>query len=102
MHCRDIDPHGRSRHSLDSPRNASTAVTRRTGFQENFVMRLIRPHPEYPVLSAETHTADGAKNAAAVAESTSKHVDYDLRPLRVDSLAHYIDTVADNDRFRVH
>jgi hypothetical protein len=63
-------------------------------------MRLIRPHPEYPALS-ETLTADAAKPPSKVTDAQRKHLDYNLRPLDVDSFSHYIDAVADDDRFRV-
>jgi hypothetical protein len=70
-------------------------------FRRIFVMRLIRPHPEYPATSSETLTAEAAKPVSKVTDARQKHLDYNLQPLSVDSFSHYIDAVVDDDRFRV-
>lgn len=38
---------------------------------------------------------------AALADAEYQHVDYDLHPLRVQSLDHYLDRQDDNARFRI-
>jgi hypothetical protein len=35
-------------------------------------------------------------------ETSPRHLDYDLQPLTVESLSHYIEPVVDDERFRVH
>lgn len=37
-----------------------------------------------------------------VTELHLQHVDYNLQPLSVDSLSHYIEPIAEDERFRVH
>lgn len=64
-------------------------------------MRLIRPHPEYPASSSETITAEAVKAPSKITDAQPKHLDYNLQPLGVDSLSHYIEAVVDNDHFRV-
>jgi hypothetical protein len=83
-------------------RDERTLRSRQPGFQEDFVMHLIRPHPEYPAASSEKITADAAKAPSTISDARSKHLDYNLQPLDVDSLSHYIEAVVDDDRFRVH
>jgi hypothetical protein len=37
-----------------------------------------------------------------VTELHLRHVDYNLQPLSVESLSHYIEPVVNDERFRVH
>jgi hypothetical protein len=76
--------------------------SRQPGIQEDFVMRLIRPHPEYPAASSEKITAEGTKAPSDTTDALAKHLDYHLQPFGVDALSHYIEAVTDDDRFRVH
>jgi hypothetical protein len=95
MHCRNVISHGRPRQQPDATRDEHTLVSRQQAFKRIFVMRLIRPHPEYPATSAAALTAEAAKPPAKVAESGQKHLDYNLQPLSVDSFSHYINAVVD-------
>jgi hypothetical protein len=72
------------------------------GLSGEFVMRLLRPHPEYPVLLPETRTAQTAKVPLRAVEVGREHLDYNLQPLTVHRLSHYIHAVVDGDCFRVH
>lgn len=101
MHCRNVISHGRPRQQPDATRDEHTLVSRQQAFERIFVMRLIRPHPEYPATSAATLTAEAAKPPAKVTDAREKHLDYNLQPLSVDSFSHYIDAVVDVDCFRV-
>ncbi|RUL80079.1 hypothetical protein [Dyella choica] len=48
------------------------------------------------------------KNEAAamppnvISELHPQHVDYDLQPVRVEGLSHYIEPIVETERFRVH
>lgn len=35
-------------------------------------------------------------------KAKAKHLDYDLKPLEVDSFSHYIEPIVSDERFRVH
>lgn len=37
-----------------------------------------------------------------ITELHLRHLDYDLHPLRVEALSHYIEPIVEDERFRVH
>lgn len=48
------------------------------------------------------HARKGAKPKGKRTKTKSRHLDYDLTPLEVDGLGHYIEPVAGPGRFLVH
>jgi hypothetical protein len=59
-----------------------------------------RPAPIKP--SSKTPTADNIPSPSNLPEPGPQHLDYDLQPLNVKGLSHYIEPVVDDERFRVH
>lgn len=59
-----------------------------------------RPTPQKPSSKAAIVKAPDLPSEPAVV--TLHHLDYDLQPLNVESLSHYIAPVVDDERFRVH
>jgi hypothetical protein len=59
-----------------------------------------RPTPSKPL--SKTTTAETDLPQSEPVELGRQHLDYDLQPLRVESLSHYIEPVVDDERFRVH
>jgi hypothetical protein len=62
-----------------------------------FRRRPTTPKPSRKIPAVETSDSPPKTNGVSV-----HHLDYDLQPLRVESLSHYIDPVVDDERFRVH
>jgi hypothetical protein len=52
--------------------------------------------------STQPPVAEAIQIKPDAAELGPQHLDYDLQPLNVDSLAHYIEPDVDQERFRVH
>jgi hypothetical protein len=59
-----------------------------------------RPTPQRP--SANDATAKAPDSPPDLADVSPHHLDYDHRPLSVESLSHYIEPAVDDERFRVH
>lgn len=54
-----------------------------------------KPSPNDAITKAPEAPSDSV-------ETSPRHLDYDLQPLTVESLSHYIEPVVDDERFRVH
>jgi hypothetical protein len=54
-----------------------------------------QPSPGTPATEAPPLNPD-------IPQAGPQHLDYDLHPLNVESLSHYIEPVTDEGRFRVH
>lgn len=48
------------------------------------------------------HIAEPAVPPPDADEVKLQHLDYDLQPLQVESLSHYIEPALEQERFRVH
>jgi hypothetical protein len=59
-----------------------------------------RPTTSQTSLNDATVKAPNAPSDSV--ETSPRHLDYDLQPLTVESLSHYIEPVVDDERFRVH
>ncbi|GLQ90100.1 hypothetical protein [Dyella flagellata] len=52
--------------------------------------------------TAKQRSAKAAEPQPDVAKLQLQHLDYDLQPLSVESLSHYIEPIVEDERFRVH
>ncbi len=59
-----------------------------------------RPTPQKPSSKDAVVNAPDLPSEPTVV--TLHHLDYDLQPLNVENLSHYIAPVVDDERFRVH
>ncbi|GGA07337.1 hypothetical protein [Dyella caseinilytica] len=66
------------------------------------MMLPFRRRPNAPKQSPYTPAAEVRRPEPGVPELGPRHLDYDLHPLNVESLSHYIEPVADEERFRVY
>ena len=57
-----------------------------------------RPKPK----TAQKPSPKAAEPPPDATELHLRHLDYDLQPLSVESLSHYIEPVVEDERFRVH
>lgn len=60
-----------------------------------------RRHAVPKPLSKAKERLPGAAPPPACRKAAPKHLDYDLTPLEVGGLSHYIEPPSGNDRFRV-
>lgn len=65
-------------------------------------MLLVRHHSAPTEPSTETSAAEAQLSSPLAIDGNAHHLDYDLQPLTVEGLSHYIEPPADNARFRVH
>jgi hypothetical protein len=65
-------------------------------------MMLSSRRPTSPKPLSKTATIETASSQSEPVEPGPHHLDYDLQPLSVESLSHYIEPVMDDERFRVH
>lgn len=66
------------------------------------MMLPFRRRPTTPKQIAATPAAEPAEPTSCKLEIGLKHLDYNLQPLNVESLSHYIEPAVDDERFRVH
>ncbi|MBE1161625.1 hypothetical protein [Dyella acidiphila] len=66
------------------------------------MMLPFRRRPNSPKQTAATPAADSGEPQSCKIEIGLKHLDYNLQPLNVESLSHYIEPTVDEERFRVH
>lgn len=66
------------------------------------MMLPFRRRPMSQKLVSKTPTVEAHSSPSHFAELRLRHLDYDLQPLSVESLSHYIEPVVDDERFRVH
>lgn len=55
-----------------------------------------------PKTLTEPHPPTTAEPSPDATELRLRHLDYNLRPLGVESLSHYIEPTVEDERFRVH
>jgi hypothetical protein len=70
-------------------------------FKEGAMMLPFRRRPT-PKPTIDKPAPEATVPPPDVTELHLRHVDYNLQPLSVESLSHYIEPVVDDERFRVH
>lgn len=58
-----------------------------------------RPAPRLSLKKQEPKSSEQLRDVTLL---PLRHLDYNLQPLNVESLSHYIDLLAREERFRVH
>jgi hypothetical protein len=81
------------------PSDAPTAFLHRTS-EEDVMMFSSRRRPTQKP-AAKNHPTKPATPSQDVTVHL-RHLDYNLRPLSVESLSHYIEPIAEDVRFKVH
>jgi hypothetical protein len=102
MRCR----HDYSRKDANIAARCDVAVKRLSGIRhralESVMTISFRRRPNSLKQSPPKQTAEAIQIKPDTIELGPQHLDYDLQPLNVDGLAHYIEPDVDDERFRVH
>jgi hypothetical protein len=77
-------------------------ISRCAGLEEGVMLLPFRHRPTPPKPLSKTLAAEATSSPPDPAEPGPQHLDYDLQPLHVEGLSHYIEPVVDDERFRVH